>query len=285
MRLLRAIVRAIVWRLPRWWPIHLRRGVWRLRPVPAASAGVTTMLIDDELRLLHVLAEDYYRGKGVIIDAGSFLGGSTVALADGLRANLARRRRRERPLLHAFDLFQVEEWTRGTLMPVEARAGDSTRALFDANIAPYAPLVVTHEGDITARRWGGKPIEILFIDIAKKVETCDWITENLFPHLIPGRSIVVQQDYLYHEWTAWLHVTMEHYSDEFEILCDTWYNSVAFRLRKRFARGRLCPRLVETMPLARQIELMDRAAGRFPEAQAAWLRQAKDFYLARVEGG
>ena len=39
------------------------------------------MLMDDELRLLEFLTEIYWRGKGIIVDAGAFLGGSTTALA------------------------------------------------------------------------------------------------------------------------------------------------------------------------------------------------------------
>ena len=58
---------------------------WRRQPLPTACTKVPTMLVPDELRLLNFLAQDYYRGAGAIVDAGSFLGGSTVALAEGLR--------------------------------------------------------------------------------------------------------------------------------------------------------------------------------------------------------
>jgi hypothetical protein len=260
----------------------LKRGVWRERPVPAACAGVPTMLMDDELRLLAFLAGDYWRGKGIIVDAGCFLGGSTVALAAGLRRNLARRRLAETPLVHSYDLFRIEDWTRGLYFPESARAGDSTREIFDRNVAAHAPLLRVVEGDITDSRPPEAPIEILFIDIAKHWTVCDWITENLFPRLIPGRSIVVQQDYLWGESTGWLQVTMEYYADEFERVCDTGLNSVAFRLRKRFAPGRLRPRLVEDLPTAEKAALMESAAARFPPEQAAVLRSAAGHFLAML---
>jgi hypothetical protein len=180
-------------------------------------------------------------------------------------------------------LFQIEDWTRGVFFPLSARAGDSTRAIFERNTAAFSPLIEVHPGDITASRWIGAPIEILFIDVAKHWTVCDWITENLFPYLIPGKSIVVQQDYLYHHWNAWLHVTMEHYHDHFEMLCDTTYNSVVFLFKKRFAREMIQPRTVESMSLSRKIELMDRAAARFSGEQQGWLLAAKEHYLGMLK--
>jgi hypothetical protein len=262
---------------------RLRSESWPyLLAAPRACEGVQTMLMASELRLLEFLAGTYYRREGAIVDAGSFLGGSTVALAAGLRRNLARRRRPETALIHSFDLFRVEDWTRGIYFPESTPAGASTRKIFDRNIAPFAPLIAVHEGDITDHAWTGGPIEILFIDIAKTPATCDWITGTLFPRLIPGRSIVVQQDYLYAHGTAWLHITMEYYADEFEKVCDTGANSVAFRLRKPFARGRLRPNLVESMSLEEKIALMDRAAARFAGIQAEWLVTARNEYLAQL---
>ena len=260
----------------------LRFGVWRRRPVPEACRGVPTMLMDDELRLLAYLSEEYWRGAGVIVDAGCFLGGSTVALASGLGRNLNRRRRPQTALIHSYDLFRIEDWTRGIYFPESAQAGASTRSAFESNIAPYAPLVRIVEGDITATEPPDTPIEILFVDLAKHWTVCDWITENLFPRLIPGRSIVVQQDYLWGESTAWLHITMEYYSEEFEMVCDTWFNSVAFRLRKPFAPGRLRARLVDQLSMPEKVMLMDRAAARFPPEQSWIMDAAKAHFLTML---
>jgi hypothetical protein len=261
------------------WGDPLREGVWRQRPLPEACFGVPTMLMRDELRLLEFLTEEIYRGDGLIVDAGCFLGGSTLALAGGLRKSLTLRRQPEAKLIHSFDLFEVEDWTRGVYFPRETQAGSGTREMFEHNIAAYAPLVEIHEGDITAAPWSSGPIELLFVDVAKHWTVCDWVTANLFPHLIPGRSIVVQQDYLYHHWNGWLHVTMEHFADEFERVCDTGNNSVAFRLVKPLAPGRIPERLVGDMPIERKIALMDRAADRWTGEQANLLRSAKAHFL------
>lgn len=252
---------------------------WRRRAVPAACSRVPTMLTPDELRLLHYLAEEYYTGEGIIIDAGCFLGGSTVALADGLRRNLRRRGREEEKLIHSYDRFEIEGWTIGSFFHKSAQAGESFRPLFDRNVRPYAGLVEVHAGDVSNSPWDGGPIEILFIDVAKHWQVCDWVTWQFFPHLIPGKSVVVQQDYLYHHWVAWIHITMEFYSDYFEYVCDTGVNSVLFRNTKPIPAGVLREKTVESLSTAEKVELMDRAAARFTGEQAGLLRSAKQHFL------
>lgn len=257
----------------------LKSGKWRKTPIPEACKNIPTMLMPDELRLLRYLTEAYFSNQGLIVDAGCFLGGSTLALAEGLRNNLSRTHSPETKLIHSFDLFRIEEWSREIYFPGGGIAGDSIRHLFDKNIAHHTSLVNIHEGDITHEVWGKAPIEILFIDVAKHWTVCDWITENFFPHLIPGRSIVVQQDYLYHHWNAWLHITMEYYSDNFEILCHTEQNSVAFFYKKTIEPQLIRPKLVESLSLGEKIELMDKAANRFSAQPKELLKQAKAHFI------
>jgi hypothetical protein len=65
------------------------------------------MLSIDERRLLYILARDYFRGDGAIIEAGCFLGGSTIALAAGVTEN-QRQHRRTRPI-ETRDLFDLDD--------------------------------------------------------------------------------------------------------------------------------------------------------------------------------
>ena len=252
---------------------------WRQKPLPPACATVPTMLVPDELRLLSHLAEDYYSGTGVIVDGGCFLGGSTLALADGLRRNPRRHRMPGEKIIHSFDRFQVEEWTRGVFFTEDTPAGESFQAQFEQNIARYADLVEVHAGDVRSHEWKGGPIEILFIDLAKHWTVCDWVTWQFFPHLIPGRSIVVQQDYLYHHWVGWLHVTMELYADYFEYVCDTDVNSVAFLYTKKIPDSVLRRKTVESLTLQEKMELMDRAANRFDGQKRELILAAKAHFV------
>lgn len=250
---------------------------WRSKALPPALTKVPTMLVPDELRLLHHLAADYYTGAGAIVDAGSFLGGSTIALAEGLRRN-PRARGLTKPI-QSYDRFEVEDWTRGVYFPETTPAGESFRPRFDEAIAPYAELVDVHAGDVRDHPWSGGPIEILFIDLAKHWTVCDWVTWQFFPHLIPGRSIVVQQDYLYHHWVAWLHVTMEFYADYFEYICDTEVNSVVFLNTKRIPAEVLRRDTVASLSVEEKSALMDRAASRFAGAKRDLILAAKEHFL------
>jgi SAM-dependent methyltransferase len=257
---------------------------WRDQPVPAVSASVPTMLVPDELRLLHHLAENCYAGLGVIVDGGSFLGGSTVALADGVLRNPRRRRLGEGKVIHSFDRFEVEDWTRGVFFPESTPAGASFRAQFDSNIAPYADLVEVHACDVLEHEWTAGPIEILFIDMAKHWKVCDWVTWQFFPHLIPGRSIVVQQDYLYHHWVGWLHVTMEFYAGYFEYVCDTEVNSVVFLNTKQIPASVLRRNTVESLSFEEKMSLMDRAADRFVGTKRELILAAKKHFAEMLAG-
>jgi SAM-dependent methyltransferase len=251
----------------------------RERPLPAAVSDVPTMLVPDELRLLHYLAEERYTGDGAIVDAGCFLGGSTVALADGLRRNLRQRGTPEAKLIHSYDKFEVEEWTIGPFFPEGTTPGETFRPQFDRTIAPYADLVTVHAGDVRDFGWSGGPIELLFIDIAKHWTVSDWVTWQFFPNLIPGKSLVIQQDYLYHHWVGWLHVTMEYYADYFQYVCDTGVNSVVFLNTRPIPAGVLREHTVESLTTAEKIALMDRAARPFLGEQARLLRAAKQHFL------
>lgn len=251
---------------------------WRHDPIPAACANVPTMLVPDELRLLHHLAENVYRGVGAIVDAGPFLGGSTIALAAGLRLNPCAR-----GVIHSFDRFEVEDYMRGSFFPESTAAGTSFREQFQKNIAPFSDLIEVHAGDIEQQSWSAGPIEILFIDVAKHWRTCDWVTWQFFPHLIPGRSLVIQQDYLYHHWVGWLHVTMEFYADYFEYVCDTGVNSVVFLNTKKIPESVLRRHTVESLSIDERIALMDRAAARFDGSRREMILAAKVHFLEMMQ--
>jgi len=112
--------------------------------------------------------------------------------------------------------------------------------------------------------------------VAKHWTVCDWVTWQFFPHLIPGRSLVVQQDYLYHHWVGWLHGTMEFYADCFEYVCDTGVNSVVFLNTKKVP---VQEHTIESLSIAERSALMDRAASRFAGAQHELLVAAKAHFL------
>jgi hypothetical protein len=248
----------------------LYRGDWRSAKLSSAATTVETMLSLQERQLLHWLTATYYRGEGAIVDGGCFTGGSTIPLAEGLRAGGRDGR------LHVYDRFEVEDYmVQQYFRPESLAAGDSFRPVFDRNTAHVADLLTVHEGDLAEQRWSGEPIEILFIDVSKTRELNDLIVEQFFPSLIAGRSIVVQQDLVF-AMCPWVAVTMEHLAQYFEPISFVPDCSVAYLLHREL------PAAIEPisgLSLERQLALMDRAIARFRGSAQVVLQCAKAILL------
>jgi hypothetical protein len=188
---------------------------WTHVKLPQEVRRFPSMLYEDERRLLFLLGQKF-RGIGQIVDAGCFAGGSTFALASGLDTN--RRWRRDRPrVIHSYDLFTVDEWTKSAHADLldDVEAGASLRPKFDRLLASYAAYLDVHEGDICDIEWNGDPIEVLFIDVSKTWEINDHVVRQFFPALVPNESVVVQQDFV-HEWLPHIPLTMGLLADAFE---------------------------------------------------------------------
>jgi hypothetical protein len=259
--------------------LEMHRRPWRELPLPPGPAGVETMLSTEERQLLLWLTRDWYSGAGAIVDGGCFVGGSTLALAEGLRSNerLGPDRR-----IDVFDLFEVEPYMADTYFAERGlKAGESFRSLFDENTADVADLLVVHAGDFAATGWDGGDIEVLFIDLAKSWDLNDRVVQTFFPRLIADRSVVVQQDYAF-AFCPWVALTMELLTDYFEPVAFVEYNSVAYVSRRPVPEGVFDTPLA-ALPLTRKIELIDGAIARFRGYPRAYLEHGRALLLA--EGG
>ena len=235
--------------------------------LPVEIRHVKTMLSAEELGLLYSLARDTYTGQGEIVDGGAFLGGSTLALATGLRDNSQVAVKNGR--IHSYDLFVADAFAPQFLgdWPI----GSSTRPYYDRVIAPHAPLVQVHEGDITTFPWPADiAIEILFIDIAKSWAINDFLLQHFFPRLIPGVSHVIQQDY---HWThvPWLSVTMELLADHVTYLGSMPWATAVYRWERPLEPGALPARLLD-LGAPRLRSLAERAQ-RFERGSREWTAQ------------
>src|SRR5919201_3175686 len=139
---------------------------WRTTALPSDAIGIPTMLSKMERRVLYSLARDFATGDAAIVDAGSFLGGSTVALLAGVRD---RAQPWSGPPVESYDLFQVDEYMVPKFFADDRslRLGDPFRPRFDAHVARFEVPHVAHEGDITQIGWSGGPIDVLFLDVLK----------------------------------------------------------------------------------------------------------------------
>ena len=181
-----------------------------------------TMLTDEERLLLRWLAKNCYSGEGLLLDCGCFLGGSTVSFAQGLKEGNAKKKK-----IDSFDLFLPGSFEARAYAKEGLVEGKSFRPQFEKSVSAYKDFIEVHEGDITQASIPDGNIEILFIDCAKIPTVNDFFVTKLFPRLIPGKSIVVQQDYLY-QALPWIQITMEYFSEYFELLGSTEVNSVVY---------------------------------------------------------
>ena len=238
----------------------LRARPWDLINAPPNTHAVPSMIAAEEKNLLYYLARDYYSGTGRIVDAGCFLGSSTVALAAGLRDGGHTGRL---PVVETFDRFTITDYFMINLYPPESglTIGSSFREEFDRYTADYKDYVRVHEGDIQLGAWCGEPIEILFLDLAKSWVLNDFVLMHWFPFLIPGKSVLVQQDYV-HEFHPWLHVTMEYLAPYFEYLGHVEYSSAVYFLKRPIPPAVLRKSIAQDFSPEAKLELMDQAVRR-----------------------
>ncbi|MCK8485468.1 class I SAM-dependent methyltransferase [Aliiroseovarius sp. S2029] len=180
------------------------------------AMSVPTMLSKREQKLYYWLTSHWTQDIGAVVDLGCFVGGSTARLADG-HVDAGKRH-----WIHAYDRFKADDRTKAQEL---YRKGippfDGTDIYWLARdlLEPWEDRVTLHRGDILTKTWDGSPIELLVMDAAKSTETADGIAERFFPYLIPGQSLVVQQDY-FHWRLPWIPVQMH--------LMQDWFRPVAF---------------------------------------------------------
>jgi hypothetical protein len=242
-------------------PDHLRRlcrRPWRDVTLPPDAVGIPTMLSKMERKLLYSLARDYASPDAAIVDGGSFLGGSTAALLAGVRD---RTETWTGPPVASYDLFQVDEY----MVPKffwddpRVRPGVSFRSRFDEHVARFDVPHVVHEGDITQIGWSGEPIDVLFLDVLKSWEINDAVLRDFFPSLIPGRSVIVHQDYGWGD-TPWIAITVELMRESLVLIDWMEWGSHVFFVESELPAD-LLERGVGGLELDTKLELIEQAAG------------------------
>jgi MMP 1-O-methyltransferase len=229
--------------------------------VPGDVYAVGSMLSYDERALLHWAART--APPGAIVDLGSFLGGSTLALARGAEG--------DGRAVDAFDRFVLNaEWERGWVPDGFAPGvGESTRPVFDRNVAAVADRVTVHEGDVREVSWEA-PIGLLFVDIAKSWAVADAVWRTFLPWLVPG-AVVVQQD-LVHWGHPWCAIATELLAGRFEYLGWVPYSSAAYRCVRPIRDGDLPADLLAEISCEEMLDLVERAARRIGEPGAGAVR-------------
>lgn len=167
------------------------------------------MLSMEEQLYLERYAQNQYLGQGEIVELGCWLGSSTISLAMGLEKNTSVLDREKR--IHTYDLFVwslgMEQSLLDTSLKGKYKDGDSFLDEYLERITPWKKFVEVYPGDLTEVSWRKGKIECLFIDAMKSWKLANSIVKNFFPHLMPGVSLVIHQDFA-HYYTVWIHLLM-----------------------------------------------------------------------------
>src|SRR5215472_4247441 len=102
----------------------LRGNPWddRAFSVPPVVEGVPSMLTHHEKRMLYWTTTYAYEAEGLILDQGSFLGGSAMCFAAALR-----NRGFSSTLIHSYDRFRLGPFERERWFAEGGPPGDITR--------------------------------------------------------------------------------------------------------------------------------------------------------------
>lgn len=257
----------------------------RATPVPPHIFLPRGMIIPEEQILLYLLGRDGYRGEGEIVDAGAFCGASAYCFAAGISDNPGTFDRTGR--IHSYDLFTVDDsYTRDYIQngfyyftglknelkfpKREVKPGESFLDVFRFQTQQYASLIVERPGSILDFPWPGKPIEILFIDVAKTQEIQQHLFRHYLPHLLTG-GVLLQQDF-HHAWHPYIHVAMEFLAPYFEITQSRVGATRAYRLLEPVPPASLQRVVAHDFSARESAELMERCVARAPALEQPLLQ-------------
>ncbi len=155
-----------------------------------ALPDVPGMITEAEGRFLYWLTRETALG-GAVVEVGTWLGRSTVHLAAGLRdAGLPGR-------LHAYDRFVWLPDQAHQAPDLPLRPGQSFEPVFRRFVETVDPGVHVHRADLGEIVWDAGPIDVLFLDAPKRWSEVWSALRTFGSHLVPGRSLLVFQDYLF----------------------------------------------------------------------------------------
>lgn len=198
----------------------------------APALQVPSMLTLAEARLYHWLGRQA-EGCGAVVDLGAFAGGSAARLLSGLMLGPSTAR------LYAYDRFTADPRVRAAfLYPAGVAKTDDPDILplVQRHLARWQDRVSLIRGEIADQEWHRAPVEILAVDAAKSTKLNDHIAAQFYRHLVPGRSVLIHQDFL-QITQPWLAVQMLALTRFFTPVAFTGPDCVVFECRKKLNPG------------------------------------------------
>jgi hypothetical protein len=186
------------------------------------SVGMTSL---NDQKYLQWVAQELYKGSGMIVELGCWLGSLTQSLCRGLELNQSIDDKHGR--IHVLDLFKWEHNMEDTCKLYNLQCsgryddGDDYQALYEEVMRPYMPLLKVTQADLATALCPEGAIELLVVDAMKYEALCDNISRQFYPSLIAGESYVIHQDFM-HFYESWVHISAyrlrEYISPVYEVL-------------------------------------------------------------------
>lgn len=214
---------------------------YTLEAAPDLPTGLASMMVPGELDMLYSIAKNYCSGRGDIIDAGVYWGASTFCFCQGLLRNTADT---SNVRIHSYDQALVHPVLLKAF-PDIGELGSCYGPLLEQTIRGWGTLLTQpvdlHIGDIREMTYDGM-VEVLFLDVMKNRPTMRACNSMFMSRLVPGHSLVVQQDYFWQSnW--YINVYMELCRAYFSIV-DNSDTSCVF-----LNTGKIPPRLTGADPI------------------------------------
>jgi len=237
---------------------------------PQYVLSAPSMMNAYERAFLYQTAKDYYSGDGIILDGGIFMGASTCAFGYGVgecdvRSSVISHF--TKPIVSIDQAIasvpMVERFKREGAEGI--KPGDSFAHIIRKNIEPVSELVDLRIGDITKIGLVNQDIEILFLDVLKSRNLSLFAIENYFPRLIPGRSLVIQQDYFI-DGLVYVRIHQECLADKFEFIGEIGSTAI-FRCKEKITEDEAKEVAVKCKSLDQQCAYLDAATQRSADPQ------------------
>lgn len=245
------------------------------------------MLSLDEVMMLYDIAKLLYTREGEIVNAGAFIGASAYALAAGMSDNELNTRDRK---VHSYDLFvagdaSVVDFLQNNIFHRRNRYGKSVCDIIKIELGfdysdvyafqtqRYSRYLETYSGDVKLHKWTSGAIEVLFIDVCKTLEINSFIFENFFSSLIPGVSIIVQQDF-HHIYHPYIHVTLQAIKNHLMLMSSKVGASRVYRYVDHVPEELMKKVINYDFDLLERIELFNNLINESPSAEKPLLHVA-----------
>jgi predicted transport protein len=194
------------------------------------SSIIEKSFIDqNEFNFFRNISSQQYKGEGIIVDGGSFLGASTLAICQSLEDSGNKIREHAVIAIDRFvalDIYLVEFFaSKG----IDVRLGESFLDLFLSNVIEHINKIEVRCGDVTQVGRINGDIEICIVDIAKSPGINSYIIANWLTKMLPGGSLLIHQDF-YAPSHPWIAVSMAELIEYFDIVEEKVGEGACFKL-------------------------------------------------------